>query len=332
LPLGWGVISVEDAMRIQLPFAVLFAAVFTCTMHADPAQAQRVFVSATGSDGNPCTFASPCRSFQHAHDTTAAGGEIDVLDPAGYGALTITKAISIQGHGFSGVSVASGANGITINAGPSDAVTLNGLLIEGAGIGYNGIVFNSGASLAVSNCVVQNFFYNGVGVSTGNGIYIHPTSGTALVTITNTIVQNNQDPGILWSNDSGSPAVSIVIDHVVATANQTGMLFAGGVTGALADIAISNSVASNNSIDGIGAGSGKALTISIDNSTITGNNFGIDVGQPASVLLSRSVIQGNSNGTRNLTSNTFYTYGNNLIDLNGTNFVDTALNSTVRLR
>ena len=80
-------------MRNQLSFAVLVAVVCACSMHAAPAQAQRVFVSATGSDGNPCTFASPCRSFQHAHDLTAAGGEIDVLDPAGYGAVTITKAI-----------------------------------------------------------------------------------------------------------------------------------------------------------------------------------------------------------------------------------------------
>src|SRR6516162_569662 len=111
-------------MRFRLPFALL-ATAFACSMHAAPAQAQRVFVSTTGSDGNGCTFASPCRSFQHAHDTTGAGGEIDVLDPAGYGAVTITKAISIQGHGFSGITVASGGTGITINAGPNDSVTLN---------------------------------------------------------------------------------------------------------------------------------------------------------------------------------------------------------------
>src|ERR1700686_5098439 len=73
--------------------AIVIAAglAFAAMLSAVPAQAQRVFVSATGSDGNPCTFASPCRSFQHAHDVVAAGGEIDVLDPAGYGALTINK-------------------------------------------------------------------------------------------------------------------------------------------------------------------------------------------------------------------------------------------------
>ena len=74
---------------------MLFVCALICALHAAPAQAQRVFVSATGSDGNPCSFASPCRTFQHAHDVASANGEIDVLDPAGYGAVTITKAISI---------------------------------------------------------------------------------------------------------------------------------------------------------------------------------------------------------------------------------------------
>src|SRR5215472_3336980 len=157
-------------MRIQLSFAVLFAAVFACSMYASSAQAQRVFVSATGSDGNPCSFASPCRSFQHAHDVAPAHGEIDVLDPAGYGAVTITKAISIQGHGFSGITVASGATGITINAGSSDAITLNGLIIDGAHVGANGVVLNSGGGLTVTNCVVQNL--------TAHGVAIQPASGT----------------------------------------------------------------------------------------------------------------------------------------------------------
>src|SRR5215472_45648 len=120
----------------------LTVAVFVLVLHASPARAQRVFVAATGSDGNPCTFALPCRSFQHAHDVAPANAEIDVLDPGGYGALTITKAISIQGHGYSGVSVTSGATGITINAPSTAAINLNGLLMDGAGVGQIGVQFN----------------------------------------------------------------------------------------------------------------------------------------------------------------------------------------------
>src|SRR5262245_43305072 len=95
------------------------------------AQPTRVVVAAQGLDSNPCTFALPCRTFQHAHDVVAANGEIDVLDPAGYGAVTISKSISIQGHGFAGLAVTSGATGVTVNAGASDALNLNGVLIDG---------------------------------------------------------------------------------------------------------------------------------------------------------------------------------------------------------
>src|SRR5262245_57769212 len=116
------------------------AIAYLCAFHAAPAQAQsaRVFVSATGSDSNSCTFALPCRTFQHAHDVVAAGGEIDVLDPAGYGALVIRKSISIQGHGFSGITQAVG-DAISISASETDIVNLNGLLLEGSGTGEFGI-------------------------------------------------------------------------------------------------------------------------------------------------------------------------------------------------
>src|ERR1022692_1938283 len=105
-------------------FAVIAALLATVALCAAPAQAQpsRVFVAAQGSDTSPCTFAQPCRTFQQAHDTVAVGGEIDVLDPAGYGAVTISKAISIQGHGFSGISVSTFIDAMTINAGTTDKV------------------------------------------------------------------------------------------------------------------------------------------------------------------------------------------------------------------
>jgi hypothetical protein len=318
-------------MRVQLPFVVLVAVVFAC---ATPAQAQRVFVSATGSDGNSCTFASPCRTFQHAHNTTAAGGEIDVLDPAGYGPLTITKSISIQGHGFSGITVAPGANGITINAGSSDAITLNGLLIDGAGAGYNGVVFNSGGNLTVTNCLAQNFpFFGGNFFTSGNGIAILPTAGTVKFAITNTTVSNNGTAGILYAALSGTPGVTGVIDHVEATANNDGISIQGAGGSQLQEVAISNSTASNNGA-GIQLVSAGTEIVSIDNVTVTGNSeIGIQAaGANIVALLSRSVIQGNSIGIWNETSNTFYTYGNNLIDLNVQNFQLNPLNSTVKLR
>ena len=125
--------------------------------------ANRFWVSGHGTDSGACgPVSAPCLSFQRAHDNAAAGDEIDVLDPADYGTVVITKAISIinDGVGTAGVQVGSG-NAVTINAGPGDAVHLRGLDIDGLGTADNGIVFNSGAGLAVVNCVVRHFHFNG---------------------------------------------------------------------------------------------------------------------------------------------------------------------------
>jgi hypothetical protein len=311
----------EDAMRTRLSLTLPVATAFACSLHPAPAQAQRVFVSATGSDGNPCTFASPCRSFQHAHDTTGAGGEIDVLDPAGYGAVTINKAISIQGHGFSGITVGSGGTGITINAGSSDAITLNGLIIDGAHAGADGIVFNNGGILTVTDCVVQNFVTGG-GFD-GNGIMIQPSSGTVNFAITNTIVANNGATGIGYQPPSGTPSANGVIDHVVATNNVNGTGITVNAINASSGstvVAVSNSVASNNA-QGIFAqngGSGRT-TVSIDNVSVSGNGDGISAFSSARVLLGRSAIIGNLTGIRNFSSpNTFFTYKDNRLNENGT--------------
>jgi hypothetical protein len=160
-------------MRYALLSALAIASIYGAVLSSTAAQtASRVFVAAQGSDSNPCTFAQPCRSFQVAHNTVAAGGEVDVLDPADYGALTITKSISIQGHGFAGIAVASG-DGITINAGASDKISLRGLLIDGVGTGTNGITFNSGGSLDLQNSLIRNF--------TGDGIAFLPTGSSTLI-------------------------------------------------------------------------------------------------------------------------------------------------------
>ncbi len=317
--------------------AIVIAAALACavTLSAGPAQAQRVFVSGTGSDGNPCTFASPCRSFQHAHDVASSGGEIDVLDPAGYGALTINRAISIQGHGFSGVSVPSAGNGITVNAGPTDNVTLNGLLIEGGGVGYNGIVFNSGASLTVTGCVVQNLHYDGSDNTTGDGILIQPTSGAVSFVITNTIASNNGHDGILYLPPSGSATANGAIDHVVATNNRfAGIVINTSLGSGSATAAISNSVASNNSTFGIDAlNSSAALAVSIDNTGASGNGTGIVAFSTTKVTLGRSVITANSGaGVNNETINTFFSYNDNRINENGTDIVTNPLNYSLALQ
>jgi hypothetical protein len=157
--------------RVALPFALLKAAVVL----ALPAQAAgsltRTFVSAAGNDANPCTVTQPCRTFAAAYAATAANGIISALDPAGYGSLTITGPVTVDGNGFAAITAPAGGNGITINAGPSDKVTLRGLTMDGAGAGLVGILFASGQSLTVVDCAARNM--------TSAGLYLHSSVTTA---------------------------------------------------------------------------------------------------------------------------------------------------------
>ena len=145
--------------KIAVPFSALVTAlVFWLPTGSAQAQSPRTFVSAVGSDSNSCTFAAPCRHFQAAVNATSAGGEVDALDPAGYGPIVISQAVTIEGQGWSYIAPPAGGNGITINA-VSGKVSIHGVSLNGAGItgGTNGIVFNSGDTLTVTDCVAQNF-------------------------------------------------------------------------------------------------------------------------------------------------------------------------------
>src|SRR5437588_2098084 len=125
------------------------------------AQATRTWVSGVGDDFNPCSRTAPCKTFAGAISKTAAGGEIDALDPGGFGALTITKSITIDGGGGQVASVlVSGTNGIVIQAGSADHVILRNLRINGIGSGINGVRFLAGSRLRLENDVIFGFVSN----------------------------------------------------------------------------------------------------------------------------------------------------------------------------
>src|SRR5580658_1901851 len=141
----------------------LFFSVLVCLLPAAPAQAaqrDRVFVASYGSDSNPCTFGSPCKTFQNAVNVVAAGGEVTAIDSAGFGTFTISHAITITSPNGIEAGVAAPAENsaaITIAAGQFDVVHLNGLTLNGDGVLATGIQLNSGGSLYIQNCVIQNF-------------------------------------------------------------------------------------------------------------------------------------------------------------------------------
>jgi hypothetical protein len=288
---------------------------------AEPACATttRAWVSGHGVDQAGCGApTSPCRSLQYAHDNiVAAGGEIDILDPAGYGAVTINKSISIvnDGVGTAGVQASSG-NAITINAGPNDIVVLRGLNVDGVQhAGIDGVRFNSGASLSIQNCVVQHF--------NGNGVEIQVQTGATSVSITDTIVSGSTAFGII-ANPVGSATLSLVFDRVTAQANLTGLAIAAqGTTSA--SVTLTNSLFTGNQAIGVAldAPTGTLLA-TVDQ--ITSSQNGDDGLKSTSgvVNLSRSVLSQNAtygietSNTPSPTSGVF-SARNNLVVGNGSN-------------
>jgi len=151
-------------MRKIASLAFASAILATSSLDAAPARAGSIvtYVSGKGVDSGSCTpQSSPCRSFAYALTQTNAGGEIKALDPDGFGPVTITQAVSLVGAEGAGVNRQSGAH-VTINAGPSDAVAIANLILDGGGAAMYEIVFTSGGSLTIKNCIVQNFALAGL--------------------------------------------------------------------------------------------------------------------------------------------------------------------------
>jgi hypothetical protein len=156
------------------------------------AQATRTWVSGVGDDANPCSRTAPCKTFAGAISKTAAGGIINVLDPGGFGAVTVTKSITIDGGPVEGSILASGTNGVIVNAGATDIVTLRNLTINGTGttMGYNGIKFLAGSELHVENVNISNFRNSAAG--NGWGILVSPsTAGIRRIYVENCTIQDN---------------------------------------------------------------------------------------------------------------------------------------------
>jgi hypothetical protein len=279
------------------------------------ASASRTFVSGVGTDTGSCPLAAPCRTFAYALTQTAPTGEIIVLTSAGYGTVTITQAVSIiNTSNFAGVTVASG-NGITINAGANDSVTLRGLTIDGGGTGSNGIIFNTGGKLTIDQCNLINFV--GGGPSTGNGILVQPTSGSSKIVITNTTASNNQYIGVSYYPPSGAPTGGIVIDRVSANNNGYGIAINNGSSSGTATASISNSIASFNGVAGF-----YFVTVSrasLDASNATSNSGdGVLVIAGTDLALGRSVLMNNTSYGLYIDLGTVSSYKDNRISGNGT--------------
>ena len=166
------------------------------------AQATRTWVSGVGDDANPCSRTAPCKTFAGAISKTAAGGEINVLDPGGFGAVTITKSITIRSdHVEAGVLV-SGTNAIIVNVpNAADRVTLEGLDIEGLGTGLDGVKIIGLGKTIINNCSIRGF--------TGNGVNLVGAAG-ARVVVQDSLIHGNAG-GLNVAGAGGTANTGILI-------------------------------------------------------------------------------------------------------------------------
>jgi hypothetical protein len=191
-----------------------FLAIVTITAGfatAAQAQATRTWVSGVGDDANPCSRTAPCKTFAGAISKTATGGEINVLDPGGFGAVTITKAITIRSECIEAGVLVSGGNAIVVNApNATDVVILDGLDIEGLGTGLNGVHIVGNGSVVVRRSLIHHF--------TGNGVNLVGVSG-AKVLVQDCVISNNG--GGVNVQGSGGVANTGVIDHSTIETHTT---------------------------------------------------------------------------------------------------------------
>ena len=250
-------------------------------------------MSGVGDDANPCSRTAPCKTFAGAIAKTATGGEVDVLDPGGFGAVTITKSISIEAVGVVAGVLVAGTNGITVSAGATDTVVLRGLTIQGLLGALSGVSLTGGGALYIQDCTINAF---------QTGINVAPGSGESRVFISNTIVRNSLGTGILFSG-SGTASISATLDGVTAENNA----------GAGVDA------------DSVGAGLGAtAVDVSMESSTSAGNIVGIlSQGPGAKINLSNVTVFGNTTGLSAL-AGSIVSLGNNRVLDNGTNGSPTA--------
>lgn len=284
------------------------------------AQALRTWVSGVGDDANPCTRTAPCKTFAGAISKTADSGEIDALDPGGFGAVTITKSIVIDGGGGFASILAGGATGVNIS-GSGITVTLRNLAINGGGAATgNGVQVYNAAAVNLDHVVVENF----AGVPTsgyGAGLAIKTSTPDTRVTVTNSDFYNDDGIGILSSPSAGN--VILDVDNV-----RVGGGHSSGIELQTSTRATINRATLTNSLVGSGVTTGASgVTAHISNSVLSDNAYGVHNGKTgaATVTLDRDVITGNTSSGLRIDAGTVYSYGNNDIQGNAGNETPTTV-------
>lgn len=286
---------------------ILLIACFTLAVASmAQAQATRTWVSGVGDDANPCSRTAPCKTFAGAISKTATDGEIDALDPGGFGAVTITKSVTIDGCCMVSI-LASGTTGVIVNITSGTdvrkTVRLRNISINGAATGINGINFIAGSKLYVEHCQIFGFQSS----VNSRGIKANMTAATAQLYVKDTDISNCAS-GIDASTTSGSLLTSI--DHCHLEGMTNGVIY-GNLTGNnLRD----SSVVGNS---GVGVQTNTNAGTIIERTMIDSNGTGLQPGAGTTTDISNTSIIGNTLGIAT-TGGTLTSHGNNQITLNTT--------------
>jgi hypothetical protein len=301
--------------KFRFTIKVLAIATFMfATVSIAQAQASRTWVSGVGDDANPCSRTAPCKTWAGAISKTAACGEIDALDPGGFGAVTITKSITLDGTGTFASILASLVNGIIINAASTDVVTIRGISINGFCNGINGINILQAKTVNVEDCVIFRF-------NTGNGITVNETNDLNL-NVRNTVIRDNTLDGINTVTSGAANAVKVTLDNVRLSGNANGLHARSG-----SRVTANHSVFSNNTTNGIfsDAAGSNFSNVFVWNSQISLNGAnGVRAGNAGNVGISGATINQNlidrntANGVLVSTGGVVNTFTNNSIIGNGT--------------
>ena len=312
--------------RSAFSFVVLGAALVL--LHGTGAHATNIksWVSNTGSDANPCTFAQPCATLAHTVKQTSPGGEIGILTPGEYsdgGTLVIDRSLGITNDGVGEASVTtSGADNTDFLAGPGDIASLRGLTLDGRQLGNLGLGYISGAALHVQNCVIRNFANAG----SGDGLLMRATDRNLHLFVSDTAIYNNGghsgNGAILIELQAGGGGAEVVLDRVRLQDNIEGLFIdSRNGTGPGVHVIVRDSVMSGNLANGIRAltvaGHAPAFAVVERSAMVSNRQNGILADGPgATLLLNDSSVVRNNAGITTVNSGQLFSYGNNRINNN----------------
>ncbi|HLM58943.1 MAG TPA: right-handed parallel beta-helix repeat-containing protein [Pyrinomonadaceae bacterium] len=300
-----------NKIRFGLKTFVFVVFTIACATAAQ-AQATRTWVSGVGDDVNPCSRTAPCKTFAGAISKTADNGEIDALDPGGFGTVTITKSITIDGttgQGFGSI-LAAGTTGVVVNdsltAAPmSEIVRLRNLSINGATTGTIGVNYVSAKALYIENCIIANFRGG-----TGQGIRVNHTANGGEVHVRDTIVSNTLNQGVFVTTSTGQ--VKTTFDNVRVDKSSVGFHISNN-----ASVYMVNCVSTLNTSHGYQFENNTSANM--DHSAAFGNGGnGLNAGAGASsVRISDVSILNNLGGGVVIAGGTVFSFGDNKIRGNG---------------